>query len=87
MGLSSILRSIFVELFPPEHAAFAMTVISAAKTIGGSLSGPVYSSAFAWSLGLRGMLQGLPFFVSAACFVIVEFILTTASLTARGDIL
>lgn len=77
IGLSSLLRSLFVELFPAERAAFAITLISAAKTVGGSLSGPIYSYAFALSLDMKGILQGLPFLVSAACFVIVEFMLIT----------
>jgi len=64
-----------VELFPPERAAFATTLISAAKAIGGSLSGPIYAYAFALSLDWKGIFQGLPFLVSAICFVIVEFLL------------
>ncbi|RFU25775.1 hypothetical protein B7463_g10566, partial [Scytalidium lignicola] len=80
IGLSSVLRSIFVELFPPERAAFATTLISAAKAVGGSFSGPIYSYAFSLSLDLRGILQGLPFLVSAACFAIVELLLITARL-------
>jgi len=77
IGLSSLLRSLFVELFPPERAVFATTLITTANTIGGSLSGPIYSYAFAFSLDLSGALQGLPFLVSAACFVVVEIMLIT----------
>ncbi|MCJ1439406.1 hypothetical protein MMC27_008800 [Xylographa pallens] len=83
IGLSSLLRSIFVELFPPERAAYATTVISAVKSVGGSFSGPMYSSAFALSLGLEGFLQGLPFLVSAASFAIVELVLITVRFTYK----
>ncbi|KAL3424878.1 MFS multidrug transporter [Phlyctema vagabunda] len=77
IGLSSLLRSLFVELFPPERAAFATTLISAVKSVGGSLSGPIYSYAFTMSLDLKGILQGLPFLVSAFCFLVTEFVLIT----------
>ncbi|THV47132.1 hypothetical protein BGAL_0332g00030 [Botrytis galanthina] len=40
IGLSSLLRSIFVGLFPPERAAFATTLISTIKSVGGTTSGP-----------------------------------------------
>ncbi|KAF7953042.1 hypothetical protein EAE96_006263 [Botrytis aclada] len=75
IGLSSLLRSIFVGLFPPKRAAFATTLISTIKSVGGTFSGPVYSYAFASSLNLDRVLQGLPFLVSAACFVIVASVL------------
>ncbi|KAK6597798.1 MFS multidrug transporter [Botrytis cinerea] len=40
IGLSSLLRSIFVGLFPLERAAFATTLISTIKSVGGTFSGP-----------------------------------------------
>ncbi|KAK6602688.1 MFS multidrug transporter [Botrytis cinerea] len=83
IGLSSLLRSIFVGLFPLERAAFATTLISTIKSVGGTFSGPVYSYVFALSLDLDRVLQGLPFIVSAACFVIVASVLITMAKTPR----
>ncbi|TGO32572.1 hypothetical protein BHYA_0306g00150 [Botrytis hyacinthi] len=87
IGLSSLLRSIFMELFPPEHAAFAITLISTVKNLGSTFSGPVYSYTFALSLNLGGRFQGLPFFVSAICFVIggVLLIATKKKLIDRPE--
>ncbi|KAF7947158.1 uncharacterized protein EAE97_004407 [Botrytis byssoidea] len=83
IGLSSLLRSIFVGIFPPERAAFATTLISTIKSVGGTFSGSAYSYAFALSLDLDRVLQGLPFIVSAACFVIVASVLMTMAKTPR----
>ena len=75
IGLSSLLRSIFVEALSAEHAAFAISSISAAKTVGGSISGPIYSYALAISMDMTGFFRGLPFLLSALCFVVVATIL------------
>ncbi|KAF7880724.1 uncharacterized protein EAF01_011993 [Botrytis porri] len=83
IGLSSLLQSIFVELFSLEYTAFATILISTMKSMGDTFSRSIYFYTFALSLDMDEVLQGLPFIVSAACFVVVASVLITMAKTPR----